>query len=186
MKQGLPKRCLRQLKGAVADNTMTTLFFKNRRGISLIELLVTAVILGILGSVALPLSHMVTVRSHEIELKRTLRTIRNAIDEFKKDYDKAVDDKKIIASVNKSGYPENLQQLVDGYDFGGLFTYKKKYLRRIPVDPMNPPEKGEQLRWGLRSYSDPPDTTSWGGQDVYDVYSLSNGTGIDGSNYKEW
>lgn len=161
-------------------------FCNSRRGLSLIELIVTAVILGILGTVAVPLSHMATVRNHETELKRTLRSLRTAIDDFKKDYDKAVEDKKIIPSLNKSGYPESLQQLVDGYDFGGLYSYKKKYLRRIPTDPMNPPQKGETPQWGLRAYSDPPDSSSWGGQDIYDVYSLSSGTAIDGSNYKDW
>ncbi len=165
---------------------MADSFYKNRQGISLVELIVTAVILGILGSVALPLSHMATVRSKETELKRTLRVLRTAIDDFKKDYDKAVEEKKIIPSLNKSGYPENLQQLVDGYDFGGLYSYKKKYLRRIPPDPMNPPEKGETAKWGLRAYTDEPDSSNWGGEDLYDIYSLSSGTAIDGSSYKEW
>ena len=110
--------------------------------------------------------------------------MRTAIDDFKKSYDKAVDDKKIVSTLNKSGYPETLRQLVDGYDFGGLYAYKKKFLRKIPVDPMNPPEPGEEPRWGLRSYSDEPDSNSWGGEDVYDVYSLSEGTALDGTKYR--
>jgi len=161
-------------------------FLRSRTGLTLIELIVTAVILGILGSIALPLSHMATVRGKELELRQTLRAVRNALDAFKKDYDQAVTDKKIIAATNHSGYPESLQQLVDGYDFGGLFAYKKKYLRRVPFDPMNPPDKGEPPRWGLRSYSDQSDTTNWGGEDVYDIYSMSTGTALDGSSYKDW
>lgn len=161
-------------------------FFCCRRGVSLLELLVTAVILGILGSIAVPLSHMTAVRSKEQELRRNLRTIRLALDDFKKDYDRALEEKKIVPTTAVSGYPQNLELLVDGFDFGGLYAYKKKYLRKIPVDPMFPPTEGESPRWGLRSYYDAPDTTSWGGQDVYDVYSLSEGTALDGSNYRNW
>jgi general secretion pathway protein G len=88
--------------------------------------------------------------------------------------------------MDKSGCPETLQQLVDGYDFGGLFPYKKKFLRRIPPDPMNPPPLGEEPKWGTRSYADSPDSTTGGGEDVYDVHSLSEGTAIDGTKYKDW
>lgn len=85
-----------------------------------------------------------------------------------------------------NGYPEELKLLVEGYDFGGMVDYKKKFLRRIPVDPFNPPMKGEVPKWGLRSSIDEPDSTTWGGEDVFDVYSLSEETAIDGSKYKEW
>jgi len=112
--------------------------------------------------------------------------MRTAIDDFKKSYDKAVEDKKIPVTENKSGYPETLQQLVEGYDFGGLYAFKKRFLRKVPVDPMNPPAPGEEPEWGLRSYSDQPDSNSWGGEDVYDVYSLSEGTALDGTKYREW
>lgn len=159
---------------------------KSRRGVSLIELIVTLTILGILASVVVPFSQMTAKRTREIELRRNLRTIRTAIDEFKKSYEKAEQDKKIISSVNKSGCPESLQQLVDGYDFGGLYPVKKKFLRKIPVDPMNAERPGAEPKWGLRSYADKPDSTSWGGEDVYDVYSLSQGTAIDGTKYNEW
>lgn len=157
-----------------------------QRGVTLIELVVTITILAILASVAVPLSQMTARRTREIELRRNLRIIRTAIDDFNKKYEQAVKDHKINASLDKSGYPETLQQLVDGYDFGEVTPPKRKFLRRIPVDPMNPPGPGEEPKWGLRSYSDKPDSTTWGGEDVYDVYSLSEGTAIDGTKYKEW
>ncbi len=158
----------------------------NSRGLSLIELVVTVTILAILAAVVLPSAEMTAKRLKELELRRELRTMRTALDDFKKTYDKAVDEKKIVASMNKSGYPETLQQMVEGYDFGGALNYKKKFLRRIPVDPFNPPKPGEEPKWGLRSYTDEPDSTSWGGEDVYDIYSLSEETAIDGSHYKDW
>ena len=165
---------------------MTNSLISNRRGVSLIELIVTLTILSILAALVLPSAQMTAKRTKEIELRRNLRVIRTAIDDFKKNYDKAVDEKKIIPSLNKAGYPESLQQLVEGYDFGGLVNYKKKFLRRIPVDPFNPPNKGEEPKWGLRAYADEPESTTWGGDDVFDVYSLSEETAIDGSKYKEW
>jgi len=143
-------------------------------------------ILTILVAGIVPLTRLTAKRTREIELRRNLRVMRTAIDDFKKSYDKAVDEKKIPTTVNKSGYPETLLQMVEGFDFGGLYAYKRKFLRRIPIDPMNPPAPGEEPEWGLRSNSDQPDTTSWGGEDVYDVYSLSEGTAIDGTKYSDW
>jgi general secretion pathway protein G len=158
----------------------------NFRGISLIELIVTLIILSVLSLLILPSAQMTMKRNREIELRRELRTIRTALDDYRKTYDQAVMEKKLLASLNKSSYPETLQVLVDGYDFGGLVNYKKKFLRRIPADPFNPPGPGEEPKWGLRSYADQPDSTTWGGEDVYDVYSLSEGTAIDGTKYKDW
>ena len=155
-------------------------------GLTLIELIVTVAILSILASLVMPLTQMTAKRVKEIELRRNLRIVRTAIDDFKKTYDKAVDEKKILASLDKSGYPETLQQLVDGYDFGGLVSYKKKFLRKIPADPFNPPKPGEEPKWTLRSYKDDPDSTIWGGEDVYDIHSLSTETAIDGTKYNEW
>jgi len=157
-----------------------------RKGVTLLELIVAISILTILVAGIVPLTRMTAKRTREIELRQNLRVMRTAIDNFKKSYDKAVEDKKIVSTVNKSGYPETLGQLVDGYDFGGLYAYKKKFLRKIPIDPMNPPEPGEEPQWGLRSYSDEADTSSWGGEDVYDVYSLSEGTALDGTKYRDW
>jgi len=158
----------------------------NNRGVSLIELIVTMIILSILALLILPTAQMTMKRNREIELRRDLRTIRTAIDDYKKSYDQAIAEKKLTPSLNNSGYPETLQVLVDGYDFGGLVNYKKKFLRRIPVDPFNPPKPGEEPKWGLRSFEDQPDSTTWGGEDVYDVYSLSADNAIDGTKYKDW
>lgn len=158
----------------------------NNRGISFIELIVTLVILSVLAGLILPSAQMTMKRARELELRRDLRIIRTAIDEYKKYYDQAIVDKKIQSVMDKSGYPETLQVLIEGYDFGGLTNYKKKFLRKIPVDPFNPPQPGEEPKWGLRSYTDQPDSSSWGGEDVYDVYSLSGETAIDGTKYKDW
>ena len=158
----------------------------NIRGISLIELIVTLIILSVLSMLILPSAQMMMKRNREIELRRELRVIRTAIDDYRKSYDQAVIEKKLMDSLNKSHYPETLQVLVDGYDFGGLVDYKKKFLRRIPADPFNPQKPGEEPQWGLRSYADQPESTTWGGEDVDDVYSLSGGTAIDGTKYKDW
>jgi general secretion pathway protein G len=162
-------------------------YLKERRGVTLVELVVTVAILAILATIVTPLTQMTARRTREIELRRNLRTIRTAIDDYKKKYEWALDNKKINTVVNKSsGCPETLQVLVDGYDFGEVTPAKRKFLRRIPPDPMNPPKPGEEPKWGMRSYEDKSDSSSWGGEDVYDVYSLSEGTAIDGTKYKDW
>jgi general secretion pathway protein G len=158
----------------------------NNRGLSLVELVITLIILSILAALILPSAQMTARRMKEIELRRDLRVIRTAIDDYKKTYDKAVEEKKILSSLNKSGYPETLQQLVEGTDFGGAVSAKKKFLRRIPIDPFYPELKDGAPQWGLRSYKDEPDSTIWGGEDVFDVYSLSEEMAIDGTKYKDW
>src|SRR5450631_621697 len=129
-----------------------------RRGVTLVELVVTISILAVLASVVMPLTQMTARRTRELELRRNLRTIRTAIDEFKKRYDKSADEKKLPLVVNKSGYPTTLQELVDGYDFGEVNPPKRKFLRRIPSDPFNSPKGKEEPKWGLRSYNDKPDS----------------------------
>ena len=157
-------------------------------GLTLIELIITVTILSILSLLVMPMAQMTAKRTKEIELKRNLRIIRTAIDEYKKTYDKAVDEKKITPGLDSvvSGYPESLQELVEGRDFGAVNKEKKKFLRKIPADPFNPPQPGEEPEWALRSYKDEPDSTTWGGEDVYDVHSLSEETAIDGTKYNEW
>jgi general secretion pathway protein G len=157
----------------------------NNRGLTLIELVVTMVILGVLGSMLLPSIQLTNKRTKEIELKQDLREMRTALDDYKKTYDKAVQDGKLQPTIDASGYPKTLQDLVDGADFGGLYPTKKKFLRRIPMDPFHK-VSGDEVRWRLRSYKDDVDSTSWGGEDVFDVSSLSEETAIDGTKYKDW
>jgi general secretion pathway protein G len=154
--------------------------------VSLIELVVTMVILGLLAMVVLPSAQLTGKRMKEIELRRNLRTIRTAIDEYKRAYEEANKGKQDMGL--KSGYPKELKTLVEGEDFGDLKKTKKKFLRRIPVDPFNPSKSDEEPKWGIRAYKDEPDSKTDAGdaEDVYDVYSLSKETAIDGTKYSEW
>ena len=157
-------------------------FRAGQRGLTLLELIIALVILGILAAAALPMAEVAATRSKELELRRSLRDVRTAIDAWKADYDRAVAEKKITAAINETGYPESLEKLVEGNDWGGLYPFKRKYLRRIPVDPFD--EYGEG--WGMRSYKDDPDSTVYGGEDVFDVYSQSTRTALDGTEYQTW
>lgn len=145
-------------------------------------MLIAMVILSILAAAVLPMAEMSVKRTKEMELKRALRQIRTAIDDYHRDFLEAKKRGTIQVSVDDVGYPKNLEVLVKGVDWGSLYPYKKKYLRRIPPDPFAPQGEG----WGLRSYTDDPDSTVWGGKDVYDVYSQSDGIAIDGTHYNTW
>ena len=146
-------------------------------GFTLIEMMATLAIISILATGIIPLSQVVYKRTKELELRNYLRVIRTALDEHKK----LVDQKLIPVSATASGYPENLEILVTGVDLKTATGEKKKFLRRVPKDPMI--KEGE---WGLRSYADDPDSTIWGGQDVYDIYSLSDKQALDGTYYRDW
>ena len=155
------------------------------KGLSLIELIVTMTILGILAAGVIPLSRMAAQRSKEVELRRNLRTIRMAIDNYKKKFDKMPEG----PLKNGFGYPKDLQELLDGRDFGDAKSGKIKFLRRKIYDPFHPPESSSDDMWGwnLRSSVDKPDSTNWGKEDVFDVYSMSEGTALDGkTKYSEW
>lgn len=155
---------------------------KNCRGLTLIEMLITMVILAVLAAAVMPLAEMSVRRSKEIELRRALRQVRTAIDTYKADFDRAVKEKKIISAINETGYPRELEDLLTGESWGGMYEYKRKYLRRIPVDPFDEYEQG----WGLRAYSDEPDSRVYGGGDIYDIYSQSEGVALDGTYYNTW
>jgi len=151
------------------------------RGYTFVELLVVTTIILILASAVQPLARVTMQRAREVELRRVLREMRTAIDKFKD----AADLGQIPTTelkANSEGYPPDLETLVDGVSVANDATGRKlKFLRRVPVDPLT----GDK-DWGLRSYQDKPDTTSWGGQDVYDVYSKSQGTALDGTKYRDW
>lgn len=155
-----------------------------QKGLTLIELLITITILAVLASVALPLSEMSVKRSREVELKRSLRTIRTAIDEYKRNWDEG----KIKKNIGDSGYPPDLKTLVDGVEDASSPVPGKKIrlLRSVPRDPMNKDKTiSSEETWGLRSYqSDPNDPQE--GPDIFDVYSKSEEAAIDGTPYRTW
>lgn len=155
---------------------------RGQRGLTLIEMVITLAILSILATAVLPMAEMTVKRTREMELRRSLRVIRTALDEYKADYDRAALEKKITTAINETGYPESLDALIEGDDWGGLYAYKRKYLRRIPRDPFDAYDEG----WGLRSYADDADSSVWGGGDIYDVYSQSEKIGLDGTPYNTW
>jgi general secretion pathway protein G len=149
----------------------------NNRGFTLIELIVTVFIISILVGLAIPLARNSIKREKEFELRAALREMRVAIDNYKNASDRGL----IMTKVDTEGYPETLQVLVDGVQMTGTVDKKLKLLRRIPKDPMT-----NSTEWGLRSYQDDPKMNSWGGQDVFDIYTKSEGIGFDGTKYKDW
>jgi general secretion pathway protein G len=147
------------------------------RGFSMIELFITCTLLVILAAVVFPVARFTVRREKEMELRRCLRMMRNAIDDHKRFSDAGL----IPIEVGGEGYPGELEDLTEGIDLVGQIDKKQKFLRRIPIDPMT----GE-AEWGKRSLQDDWDSTSWGGENVYDVYSLSEGVGLNGVPYSQW
>ena len=148
-----------------------------QRGFTLIELIVTVMVISILVGLAVPLARNSIKRQKEIELKTALREIRTALDKYKDLSDRGM----IMVKVDTEGYPETLDILVEGVQMVGQVDKKIKLLRKVPVDPMT-----KSTEWGMRSYQDDPKAMSWGGQNVFDVFTKSEGTAFDGSKYKEW
>jgi general secretion pathway protein G len=148
---------------------------KPQRGFTLMELIVASAILSILTLMALPLARITIQREKEKELRRALWEMRDAIDRYKD----AADRQAFQIKLDSGGYPPTLEELVKGVEIQG--DKKVRFLRSIPVDPMT-----KSKEWGLRSMQDDPDSTSWGGQSVFDVYTKSEGTALDGSKYKDW
>jgi general secretion pathway protein G len=151
------------------------------RGFTFIELLVVTTILLVLASAVMPLARVTVQRQKEYELRRYLREMRTAIDKYKDAADAGVIGAFDI-KAGSEGYPATLDVLVEGVSkVNDQSGSKLKFLRRIPIDPMT-----HSAEWGLRSYQDRPDATSWGGQNVFDVYTKSTGTALDGTKYRDW
>jgi general secretion pathway protein G len=147
---------------------------RGERGLTLIELIVTVAILAILASAAVPVARFKVKRDRERELRRDLWEMRDAIDHYKD----AADRGAFQTKVDSQNYPPDLDTLVNGVDVQGK---KVRFLRRIPVDPMT-----GKAEWGLRSMQDDPTSDTFGGQNVFDVYSKSQGTALDGTKYSDW
>jgi general secretion pathway protein G len=150
---------------------------RGQAGYTLAELVMVAAILASLSLLAMPVVKYTTQRSKEMELRQDLRDMRAAIDEYKRYSDLGL----LPVELGTEGYPKDLDSLVKGIALVGQVDKKKKFLRRIPVDPMT-----GKTEWGLRSYQDEPDAKETGGEDVYDVYSLASGFGLNGMAYSSW
>src|SRR5688572_16417573 len=147
------------------------------KGFTLIELVIAVAIVAILASAALPLNELVVQRAKEQDLRRALREIRGGIDAYKQ----AFDDGRMVKKIGESGYPKRLEDLVEGIEDQKSPKRERIYfLRRIPKDPFT-----EEGKWGLRSYASPPDDPREG-EDVFDVFTLAAGKGINGRPYREW
>jgi general secretion pathway protein G len=158
-------------------------FFRNRartrssaRGFTLVEMIAAMTIMLVLTTIALPMASVVIKREKEMELREDLRTMRNAIDRYKDFSDRGM----IPTELDTFGYPPTLETLVKGVSLKGS-NARYKFLRKIPVDPMT-----GNSDWGMRSMQDDPDSQSWGGQDVFDVFSKSQGIGMNGIPYVDW
>ena len=147
------------------------------RGYSLVELVVVVTLILILTAMIVPVARFNWTRMKEAELKEDLRTMRTAIDDYKRLSDQGL----LPVELDTDGYPKTLDKLVEGVELVGQVKKKRKFLRKIPLDPMT-----GKAEWGLRSVQDEPDSTSWGRQNVYDVYSLSDGVALDKTKYKDW
>lgn len=151
---------------------------KGLAGVTLLEMLVTIAVLLILSSVAIPSARFAVKRQKELELRRSLRDMRIAIDQYKKYCDTGLIVKE---GVDSECYPTELEVLVEGVDKVGTVGQKVKFLRRIPFDPFT-----RSQDWGKRSYQDDWDSNSWGRENVYDVYTTYEGTALDGTKYSDW
>jgi general secretion pathway protein G len=154
---------------------------RGEHGFTFLELVIVTAILMILASTIMPMTQVTAQRQREVELRRSLREIRTAIDKFKD----AVDQGQIPTTElepGNEGYPPDLETLVNGVSAANDASGRKlKFLRKIPIDPMtNSPD------WGKRAYQDRPDSQAWGGKNVFDVYTTHKGTGLDGTKYQDW
>ncbi|MDQ1354291.1 MAG: ral secretion pathway protein [Acidobacteriota bacterium] len=152
---------------------------KTEKGFTLIEMIIVVVIISVLAAVAIPMVETSVKRDKELELRRSLRTIRTAIDEYKK----FIEDNNIKMDEDTYNYPEELEDLVKGIEYKDEKGEEKikKFLRSLPIDPMTNSDE-----WGMRSYQDKRDENSWGGENVWDVFTKSERKALDGTYYKDW
>jgi general secretion pathway protein G len=174
----------RRSSGASAKQHRTPVFVPEHRrtraiaaGMTLLELMVACSILLVLATVALPLTRVTVIRQREQLLRYDLRQMRDAIDRYRDAADKGM----FQVQAGTENYPPDLDTLVHGVQLTGAQDRRMRFLREIPVDPLT-----QTKDWGLRSVQDDADSTSWGGQDVFDVYSRATGTALDGSKYSDW
>jgi general secretion pathway protein G len=155
----------------------------NRDGFTLLEIIIVITILSVLTAAAIPMVRNTVKREREAELRLALRQIRQAIDRYK-DYVERTPNAVPIEWRTESRYPKELKLLVDGFtpaNVVGTSDARVRFLRRLPIDPMTGTNE-----WGMRSYKDKPDSTSWGGEDVFDVYTKSDAEALNGTKYKDW
>jgi general secretion pathway protein G len=151
--------------------------WQQESGMTVLELIIASTILIILASAALPVARKAIVAPREEELRRALREMRDAIDRYKD-----VADRNLVrVQVGSEGYPPDLETLVKGVEYGSSGVEKKRFLRKIPIDPMT-----GRAEWRLQSVQDDPDSKSWGGNNVFDVHSTSDATALDGTKYSDW
>ena len=154
---------------------------RGQDGFTFLEMIIVTAILMILASTIMPLTQVTQQRQREVELRRTLRELLTAIDKFKDSVDQGLIPTTELEPGNE-GYPPDLETLVEGVSAANDATGRKlKFLRRIPIDPMT-----KSTEWGMRAYQDKPDSQSWGGKNVFDVYTTNSGTALDGTKYRDW
>jgi len=153
---------------------------KRPSGFTYIELVIATFILAILAAAVVPVAEVTAKRAKEVELRRNLRILRDAIDNYKQSVDLGLIGGTDI-ELGSEGYPPDLETLVEGVNQVGALDKKLKFLRRVPIDPMT-----HSTEWGFRSYQDEPDSRFWGRQNVYDVFTTSNETALDETSYRDW
>jgi general secretion pathway protein G len=161
----------------ISPGSRLTAHGSRQSGFTIVELAVVAAMIAILTAMVVPVAKYTLKRQDEIELRYQLRLMRDAVDKYKQYSDLGL----IPMQLGSEGYPPELKTLVEGVTLVGQLDKKQKFLRKVPVDPMT-----KKAEWGMRSFQDDPDTIAWGGQNVYDVFSLSDGRAIDGTYYKDW